>query len=155
MEQTQLFRVKAVEDELPFKLELIKQIGWLVRLRWIAIGGVFFTVTIANLVGDIISRPIPLYIIAALMVLYNFEPQMYRKVPEQQRLNSIKRQSCIHIILDLFSLTALIHFSGGVENPFIFYFVFHLIITSIILSKRVSYILAALNTVLPKFTHFS
>ncbi len=147
MEQVQVFREKAVDDELPFKLELIKQIGWLVRLRWIAIGGVFFTVTIASLVGDIISRPIPLYIIAAMMVLYNFEPQMYRKAPDQQRLSSIKRQACIHIILDLLSLTALIHFSGGVENPFIFYFVFHLIIASIILSKRVSYILAALNTV--------
>lgn len=148
MEQTQLFQDKAVDDELPLKLELIKQIGWLVRLRWIAIGGVFFTVTIANLVGDLITRPIPLYIIAALMVLYNFEPQMYRKAPEQQRLSSIRRQACIHIILDLLSLTALIHFSGGVENPFIFYFVFHLIIASIILSKHVSYVLATLNTVL-------
>ena len=95
-----------------------------------------------------ITHPIPLYIIAALMVLYNFEPRMYRKAPEQQRLMSIKRQACIHIILDLLSLTALIHFSGGVENPFIFYFIFHLIIASIILSKRVSYVLATLNTLL-------
>jgi signal transduction histidine kinase len=148
MEQTQLFQEEAVNDELPLKLELIKQIGWLVRLRWIAIGGVFFTVTVANLASDMIANPIPLYIIAGLMVLYNFEPQMYRKAPEQQRLMSIKRQACIHIILDLLSLIALIHFSGGVENPFIFYFIFHLIIASIILSKRVSYILATLNTVL-------
>jgi len=148
MEQTQLFQENAVDDELPLKLELIKQIGWLVRLRWIAIGGVFFTVTVANLAYDMIANPIPLYIIAGLMVLYNFEPQMYRKAPAQQRLMSIKRQACIHIILDLLSLIALIHFSGGVENPFIFYFIFHLIIASIILSKRVSYILATLNTVL-------
>ena len=148
MEQAQLFQEKAVDDELPLKLELIKQIGWLVKLRWIAIGGVFFTVTLANLTQDMIANPIPLYIIAALMVLYNFEPRMYRKAPEQQRLKSIKRQACIHIILDLLSLTALIHFSGGVENPFIFYFIFHLVIASIILSKRVSYVLATLNTLL-------
>ncbi len=148
MEQTQLFQEKAVEDELPLKLELIKQIGWLVRLRWIAIVGVFFTVTVANLAWDMIAQPVPLYIIAGLMVLYNFEPQMYQKAPEQQRLEYIKRQACIHIILDLLSLIALIHFGGGVENPFIFYFVFHLVIASIILSKRVSYILATLNTLL-------
>ncbi len=148
MEQTQLFQDKVVDDELPLKLELIKQIGWLVRLRWIAIGGVFFTVMIANLAGNMITHPIPLYVIAGLMVLYNFEPQIYRKAPEQQRLKSIKRQACIHIILDLLSLSALIHFSGGIENPFIFYFIFHLIIASIILSKRVSYVLAALNTLL-------
>ena len=157
MGQTQLFQEEAVDDELPLKLELIKQIGWLVRLRWIAIAGVFFTVTVANLAGNMISHPIPLYVIAVLMVLYNFavlmvlynfKPRMYRKAPEQQRLMSIKRQACIHIILDLLSLIALIHFSGGVENPFIFYFIFHLIIASIILSKRVSYILATLNTLL-------
>ncbi len=148
MEQTQLFQEKAVEDELPLKLELIKQIGWLVRLRWIAIVGVFFTVTVAYLARGMIAQPLPLYVIAGLMVLYNFEPQIFRKAPEQQRLEYIKRQACIHIILDLLSLIALIHFSGGVENPFIFYFVFHLIIASIILSKRVSYILAALNTLL-------
>ena len=148
MEQTQLFHNKVVDDELPLKLELIKQIGWLVRLRWIAIGGVFFTVMVANLARNMISHSIPLYIIASLMVLYNFEPRMYRKAPAQQRLMSIKRQACIHILLDLLSLTALIHFSGGIENPFIFYFIFHLIIASIILSKRVSYVLAALNTLL-------
>ena len=148
MEQTQLFQEKAVDDELPLKLELIKQIGWLVQLRWVAIAGVFFTVTVANLALDMLTQPIQLYFIAALMVLYNFEPRMYRKAPEEQRLKSIKRQACIHIILDLLSLTALIHFSGGVENPFIFYFIFHLIIASIILSKRVSYVLAALNTLL-------
>jgi len=148
MEQTQLFQEKVVDDELPLKLELIKQIGWLVRLRWIAIVGVFFTVMVANLARNMITHPLPLYIIAAMMVLYNFEPRMYRKAPEQQKLGSIKRQACIHIILDLLSLTALIHFSGGVENPFIFYFIFHLIIASIILSKRVSYILAGLNTLL-------
>ena len=148
MEQTQLFQEKAVDDELPLKLELIKQIGWLVRLRWIAIAGVFFTVTVTNLAQNMIERPVPLYFIAALMVLYNFEPRIYRKAPEQQRLKSIKRQACIHIILDLLSLTALIHFSGGVENPFIFYFIFHLVIASIILSKRVSYVLAGLNTIL-------
>ena len=148
MEQKELFQQEAVTDELPLKLELIKQIGWLVSLRWIAIAGVFFTVTVANLAGDMIEHPIPLYIIAGMMVLYNFEPSMYRKAPEQQRLKSIKRQACVHIILDLLSLTALIHFSGGVENPFIFYFIFHLIIASIILSKRVSYVLATLNTLL-------
>ena len=64
MEQTELFQEKAVADELPLKLELIKQIGWLVRLRWIAIAGVFFTVTVANLARDMIANPIPLYIIA-------------------------------------------------------------------------------------------
>lgn len=148
MKQNQPFREQHFSAELPLKLELIKQIGWLVRLRWVAIAGVFFTVSVASLVLDIIAQPLPLYLIAILMVLYNFQPRMYHKNPEKQRLVSIKRQACTHIILDVLSLSALIHLSGGVENPFIFYFIFHLIIASIILSKRVSYVLATLNTVL-------
>ena len=133
--------------ELPLKTELIKQIAWLARLRWIAIGGVFVTVGIAWWL-DVIDQPLPLYLIALFMVLYNFEPQIYSKNVSKRRLVAVKRHACTHILLDLFSLTALIHFSGGVENPFIFYFVFHLVIASIILSKKVSYILATLNTAL-------
>ncbi len=136
-----------IDRELPFKIELVKQIAWLARLRWIAIGGVFVTVGIAWWLS-VIDQPLPLYLIAVFMLLYNFEPQLYSKRVSKKRLVSIKRHACTHILLDLFSLTALIHFSGGVENPFIFYFVFHLVIASIILSKKVSYVLATLNTAL-------
>ena len=136
-----------IDRELPFKIELVKQIAWLARMRWIAIGGVFVTVGIAWRL-DVINQALPLYLIAVFMVLYNFEPQLYSKHVSKKRLVSIKRHACTHILLDLFSLTALIHFSGGVENPFIFYFVFHLVIASIILSKKVSYVLATLNTAL-------
>ena len=138
----------ANSTDLPLKIELIKRIRWLVKLRWIAITGVLLTVSIASWGLHIIDNPTPLYIIAALMTLYNFEPQIYPKLLKEKPLVSIQRHAGRHIILDLFSLTALIHFSGGVENPFIFYFIFHLVIASILLSKKVSYILATLNTIL-------
>ena len=134
--------------DLPLKTELIKRIRWLVNLRWTAITGVLLTVSIASWGLHIIDNPTPLYIIAALMTLYNFESQIYPRHLMEKPLVSIQRHAGRHIILDLFSLTALIHFSGGVENPFIFYFIFHLVIASILLSKKVSYILAALNTIL-------
>ena len=82
------------------------------------------------------------------MVLYNFEAQIYPRHIAEKPLASIKRHAGTHIVLDLLSLTVLIHFSGGIENPFIFYFIFHLVIASILLSKKVSYILATLNTLL-------
>ena len=138
----------ANSTDLPLKIELIKRIRWLVKLRWIAITGVLLTVSIASWGLHIIDNPTPLYIIAALMTLYNFEPQIYPKHLTEKPLVSIQRHAGRHIILDLLSLTALIHFSGGVENPFIFYFIFHLVIASILLSKKVSYILATLNTIL-------
>ena len=134
--------------DLPLKTELIKRIRWLVNLRWIAITGVLLTISIASWGLHIIDNPTPLYIITALMTLYNFESQIYPKHLTEKPLVSIQWHAGRHIILDLFSLTALLHFSGGVENPFIFYFIFHLVIASILLSKKVSYILATLNTIL-------
>ncbi len=48
----------------------------------------------------------------------------------------------VQIICDLIILTLLIHFSGGAENPFLFFFVFHTILASILLERRESYIFA-------------
>ena len=140
--------MQANSTDLPLKIELIRRIRWLINLRWTAITGVLLTVSIASWGLHIIDNPTPLYIIAALMTLYNFEPQIYPNHLTEKPLASIQRHAGRHIILDLFSLTALIHFSGGVENPFIFYFIFHLVIASILLSRKVSYIFATLNTIL-------
>jgi two-component system sensor histidine kinase PilS (NtrC family) len=45
-------------------------------------------------------------------------------------------------MLDLVFLTCLIYFAGGIENPFIFYFLFHAIIGGILLEKKYSYLQA-------------
>jgi signal transduction histidine kinase len=40
------------------------------------------------------------------------------------------------ISVDLVALAALLHFSGGVESPLLYYFIFHVIISSILLSRQ-------------------
>lgn len=45
-------------------------------------------------------------------------------------------------MLDLFLFTCLIYFAGGVENPFIIYFLFQAIIAGILLEKKYSYLQA-------------
>jgi len=49
---------------------------------------------------------------------------------------------------DLLILTVLLHFSGGIENPFVFFFVFHMVIASILLSVRESYLQATFAVLL-------
>lgn len=44
------------------------------------------------------------------------------------------------IAFDLSALAALLHFSGGLENPFVFFLVFHVIVSSILLSRRATYL---------------
>jgi signal transduction histidine kinase len=48
------------------------------------------------------------------------------------------------ITVDLVALAALLHFSGGLENPFVFYSIFHVVIASILLSRRATYLEATL-----------
>jgi signal transduction histidine kinase len=54
----------------------------------------------------------------------------------------------LQISADLFILSTIIHYSGGIENPFAFFFVFHMIIASILRSRLQSYVQATLAVLL-------
>jgi len=49
------------------------------------------------------------------------------------------------ITVDLIAVAALVHLSGGIENPFIFYSVFHVVIASILLSRPATFLKAGLG----------
>ncbi len=48
----------------------------------------------------------------------------------------------LQMLLDLFFLVILIHFTGGIENPLRMFFLFHVIISAILLSRRATYFYA-------------
>jgi signal transduction histidine kinase len=50
--------------------------------------------------------------------------------------------------VDLLALTILLHYTGGIENPLIFYFVFHITVASILLPYKAAYSLATLAVLL-------
>lgn len=52
------------------------------------------------------------------------------------------------ITIDLVILAALLHYTGGVENPLRMFFVFHVIIASILLSRAATYMHATLGLAL-------
>jgi signal transduction histidine kinase len=64
----------------------------------------------------------------------------YTRVNGEVPYGQVKKIINFQISADLLLLTALLHFSGGIENPFIFYFMFHMIIASILLSVKESYL---------------
>jgi len=133
--------------------ELIARINWLIRLRWIAVLGVLLTVWFTNNVIHLNLPILPLILIDVFIACYNLCFFLYDKyiMFKKTSITSVKiavRVAGFQIFLDLFSLTLLLHFSGGVENPFIFYFIFHMIIASILLSARASYFQATIATIL-------
>jgi len=151
----------------PEEAALVSRIGVFVKGRWIAAGGVAIAALLATQVFNISFPLLPVLIICVIMALYNLmlflqarsliaeaggsPPQgpdvALRRLLRLPKVTSpliekVRATGNIHITLDLVVLTALLHFTGGVENPFIFYFVFHVIIAGILLHYRVAYVLA-------------
>jgi len=129
-------------------VSLIRRAYWLIKLRWVAIAVLVITTFVANNLLGVSLPAVVLYVIAGVLVLYNyllFDLLNYftwgSKSPSSETINKV---ITFQISADLFILTVVLHFSGGVENPFFFYFVFHMIMASILLSSRQSYLEATL-----------
>jgi signal transduction histidine kinase len=131
---------------------LVQRAYWLIRLRWVAIAALAAAAFGASeFMG--VSLPVArLYTIAAVVLLYNlglYELLRYwtqgGKEPSDARIGGIL---AMQISTDLFILTAILHFSGGIENPFLLFFAFHMIIASILRSRRQSYMQATLAVIL-------
>ncbi|MBI2877645.1 MAG: PAS domain-containing protein [Candidatus Tectomicrobia bacterium] len=137
------FKTLALGEEAHNELE--KRLLWLIRLRWVAIVGVLLTMAFATLVVPLLSSyaVLALGLIVALMVLYNIGFGVAITA-----VQAPKALAFAQVLLDLIALTLMLHFSGGIENPFFAFFVFHVIIASILLRKRESYLVAALTCVL-------
>jgi signal transduction histidine kinase len=118
--------------------ELAERIRWFIRLRWLAIGGILIASGVVAALGLGISWP-TLVGMAGLLGSANvlFVLLARRGVPAVPF-------TWWQIVMDLAVLTLSLHVSGGIENPFAFFFVFHVIIASILLPARVSYFVAGL-----------
>ncbi|MFC1780712.1 sensor histidine kinase [Planctomycetota bacterium] len=121
---------------------------WLVRLRWAAIAVLGMVTFFAGRVLDITLPYRKLYIITGILFFYNFilydfirQLTWKGKQPTPARISGM---ILFQISADLFILTSILHFSGGIENPFFLFFVFHMIIASILCSKLQSYVQATL-----------
>jgi signal transduction histidine kinase len=142
-----------MESRIPFEAELIQRIGWLIRLRWLAVFGTGVALVLAWLLYPDELALTPLVIVTLLIALYNTQFFFYARTLKLSHAGNLRLRHAIQfahvqIILDLFALAVLIHFSGGVENPIALFFVFHTIIASILLSQRVSFLMATLAGIL-------
>jgi len=139
-------------EPVPEDIRLLKGAYWLTRLRWIAIVCVPVGTYVCGSVLDIALREIPLYAVATLLFVHNVAVLVMLdravKADRQVSPRTVKRIIHLQICVDLVLLTALLHFSGGIENPLVFFFIFHMVIASILLSPRESYLQATFAVLL-------
>ncbi len=143
----------SVEDRLPVEAELIARIGWLIRLRWFAVLGTSAAIGLAALWFPQSVAAGWLLAVTACIALYNLLFRVYLRTlhgspSDSERFRHANLLAHAQIVLDLGALAALVHFSGGVENPMAFFFVFHVIIASTLLRRVVSFVMAGLAVLL-------
>jgi signal transduction histidine kinase len=147
-------KVSAVEEtkHTPEEETLVMRLRVFINMRWFAILGVIVVTLLARYVLHIGFSTTPVYIICIFMALYNLvlrqQVRGLSKLPSDRVIPRVRQYGYIHILLDMFALTVLLHFTGGMENPFIFFFVFHIVLASISLNYRVVYLLSTIAVVM-------
>ncbi len=131
--------------------EIISSTAWFIGIRWIAGLGVLASTWFATTALNIHFPDAPLYAIGVLMLVYNAvfmfaRARVLRSAAPRARTFEVMTSA--QILLDYLAMTALIHYSGGLESPATFYFVFHIIIAAILLSPRETYAFASLAVAL-------
>jgi signal transduction histidine kinase len=132
-------------DALRFaEAELTERIHWFIRMRWLAAIGV-----VVGTLGGRFALFVPIDVSGLLTVAGAIVACNLAFTAWDQKLSARGRASIafaqarllanVQISTDLVLLGALIHFSGGVENPLCFFFAFHMIIASILLSPEMAH----------------
>ena len=147
MDSKVLNNVEVVE-RTPEEETLIMRLRVFNNMRWVAIFGVIVVTLTARYVFHINFPTMPVYIICVFMVLYNLglmqQVRGIHKLQPDLIVPRVRRYTYSHITLDMVALVILLHFTGGIENPFIFFFVFHIILASIGLNYKVVYLLSTM-----------
>jgi signal transduction histidine kinase len=120
--------------------ELRARIAWIIRLRWMAAAGVAATIWLVPQIFAISLDQRPLYLVTLGLAFYNLLLwSALHWIPQVERGLGLSLFANLQISLDLLFLAALLHLSGGVENPFAAYYVFHIVIAGILLSRRAAF----------------
>jgi signal transduction histidine kinase len=118
----------------------IIQARWLIKVRWLIAIGTIISVFVVYLLKIVDLNFFWLFIVSAslfvLNLIYTLELNRIQKKTEEVQEKLALRNIHWQIAIDFIVLTLLLHFSGGIENPCIIFYVFHMIIGSIILPVR-------------------
>jgi signal transduction histidine kinase len=141
-----LLAEEAVPGHNPEEAAIRMWLRVFVTVRWITILGIIVATLIASKVLHIGFPTLAAYGACVFVALCNgallFQSRSLEKMPTGLVVQKARTFGTIHLLLDLVAFIVLLHFTGGIENPFVFYFVLHIIGASIMLHYRAVYMLA-------------
>ncbi len=119
--------------------------SWLIRLRWVAVAvffllALFFSVLAPNLLPVRI-----LYSVCLILFLYNLVFFIFSQTKSGQSSKGPLYSTRLQVLLDWIALLIIVHLTGGVFSPLIFFFILHVIINAMIFRPRHCYVYTMLS----------
>lgn len=134
----------AVEDD-PRTVAAIAMLRslWFIRLRWIFLVGAVAVLALERFVAVGAQRPPALGVLLISLgavnlvwtglVRLHFRPVLASAAPTRGPLKQLIAFANAQVAVDLLLLTAILRYTGGVENPLAIFYLFHMAIVSLLL----------------------
>ena len=125
--------------------ELKERTLWFVKLRWWVPPCIVTGTLLARGLG-VELKVLPLLFIALFILAYNtvFHLLSRRVKMDPHQKEVIQRFTFWQVGFDYGTMFLIIHFTGGLASPFIFFFIFHITFSAIFLPRGSTYSLAAI-----------
>ena len=112
----------------------------LVRLRWAAVGATSAAILLAS-ATHLLERPRPLWVIVAWMSAYNswfwyWQYARRARLASETSVTTFHRLVLVQLLLDVITLSLLLHYSDSIENPAVMFFAFPVATAAMLLPAR-------------------
>jgi signal transduction histidine kinase len=135
-------KLKALLGLVPTQNELRANFRILILLRWGTALGTLLIALVSQHIPQTEFDAAPVWITGGVLVVFN---SLMWLLVFRTRL-SLVLPAYLQVAFDLVTLTALFHYTGGVESPYLAYYVLHLFGTALLLSGAASVFLVVVAT---------
>ncbi len=115
----------------------------LIQLRWIAVIGQITTIAMTSMVFGVQLNVV--YMLEVLACLIAFNLASHLRWHEKRPVTN--NQLFLALLVDVISLTAQLHLSGGITNPFVFLYLLQVILSSVLLEVWSTWSMVAITSV--------
>jgi signal transduction histidine kinase len=122
---------------------------WLVNLRWVSSLSLLIFAFLLHILKLEHYPYTSLSCVAIVLAIANYLIFIYLKKKPPTYLKKEENIVLLQIAIDYFLLTVLIHLTGGIDSPFHFFYLFHIIIASVIFERKYpAFIIAAVSVLI-------
>ena len=114
----------------------LKNMQQLIQLRWFALAGQVATIAIVSLGLRIWLPLFPMGVVLLLLAAFNLLSLLHWR----RRTDVTDGALLLSLLVDVVALTALLHLSGGVANPFVFLYLLQVVLGAVLLRARSSWV---------------